>query len=335
MDLRKGISTIQASLRLLDEEATHEEVIRVVQEDGLALGSLPLIWRDDRDVVLAAVARDGWALQYATKRLRDDREVCRVAVSTTGNALGCANEASRRDFEVVLTAVQTTPFALGYASKELQANRDVVLAAVSRDGNALAYASKALRDDKEIVAAAIEANPEAIEFAGDRYRADGGAALVKHRRESRRMWKPADAEAWSVLRAQGQLDEREPLLRDLLEQRRESLGEDHLDTLDSVSILAVMLLKRGSRVEAERLALQARRGVDLWLSGGSDSPEDDTLSQKRAQTIQQRVAECVHPPEASAAATTIQSAERAKLARQQTSRIRLAKGDAQVGINRR
>ena len=54
----------------------------------------------------------------------------------------------------------------------------------------------------------------------------------------------------------------EPLLRELLQSRRKTLGDRHLDTLSSINDLGQLLLDGGDRAAAEPLfceALNARR----------------------------------------------------------------------------
>jgi len=65
-----------------------------------------------------------------------------------------------------------------------------------------------------------------------------------------------------LLKAQGKLDEAEPLLREALRARRETLGDRHPDTLVSINNLGSLLKAQGKLDEAEPLlreALRARR----------------------------------------------------------------------------
>jgi tetratricopeptide (TPR) repeat protein len=73
-----------------------------------------------------------------------------------------------------------------------------------------------------------------------------------------------------LLYRQGKLAEAEPYYRDALEKRRRVLGEEHPNTLDSISNMGVLLGSQGKLAEAEpycRDALEKRRrvlGEDHW-----------------------------------------------------------------------
>ena len=57
----------------------------------------------------------------------------------------------------------------------------------------------------------------------------------------------------NALRHVGKYDEAEPLYRTCLAARKETLGEKHPDTLDSVNNLAGLLESQGKYDEAERI----------------------------------------------------------------------------------
>ena len=58
----------------------------------------------------------------------------------------------------------------------------------------------------------------------------------------------------SLLNAQGHLDQAEPLYREALAARRETLGDRHPDTLSSSNGLADLLRKQGTAVKADALS---------------------------------------------------------------------------------
>ena len=55
----------------------------------------------------------------------------------------------------------------------------------------------------------------------------------------------------ALLQGEGRLDEAVPLLREVLQTRREMLGDRHPDTVASMNNLAMLLKERGDHDEAE------------------------------------------------------------------------------------
>lgn len=79
------------------------EALKAVRHDWRHLGEMQEIYRQDREIVMAAVAQDCMALQFASDDLRADREVISAAVHQSGSALQFVDEALRE--EVLSSAV--------------------------------------------------------------------------------------------------------------------------------------------------------------------------------------------------------------------------------------
>lgn len=144
----------------------------------LHLNHLDELFKNDRDIVLAAVQRNGLALLYAPLALKNDRDIVLIALQRNALALRYASLPLKNDINIVLAAVQRNGLAFQYASKALRSDKRVALEAVQRNGLALQYASEALRNDKEVVLAAVNQNSLAFYYASKALRNDKSLALT-------------------------------------------------------------------------------------------------------------------------------------------------------------
>jgi hypothetical protein len=172
---------------------TAKAAIELVTQDFFAFENLPLEFRSNKAVVLAAVAHDdvGVCLKYASDELKNDREVVFIAVENAGSSLEYASDEMKVDKEIVLTAIANNEIALMYAAESMKkdkevmllaiskdlsflfyAEKEIVLEAVSADGNRLKFVSEKFKDDKEIVLAAVRNNGKCLEFASFNLRND-------------------------------------------------------------------------------------------------------------------------------------------------------------------
>ena len=147
---------------ILTAVKTDREVILAdVHSNGLAL-KYANKFKTDKEVVLTAVKQNGIALQYASEDLTANKEVVLTAVHNNGLALQCANK-FKTDREVILAAVQQNGLALEYADK-FQIDKEIVLAAVQQNGYALEYAYRFQRN-REIVLAAVNSSGCSLQYA--------------------------------------------------------------------------------------------------------------------------------------------------------------------------
>lgn len=154
---RTGCTSILGCANV-DTLADRDKVLAAVQHCGYDLQYVPL-FKNDREIVLAAVEANGMALNYAAPALQADKDVVLAAVTRDAFALNFAAKALAADREVVLAALQGTGShrdALRLAAQELRSDRDIVLAAVASHGYALEYAAESLRADRQIVAVAVK-----------------------------------------------------------------------------------------------------------------------------------------------------------------------------------
>lgn len=152
------------------------EILEQIRNGGKMLVDLPVEYRDEKEIVLAAVQRHGRNFYGASKRLQDDYDVVIEAIR-------CPDLGS--DIEIVTKAVCLYGCELRFASKALQNNFDVVTIAVQQDGYALRYASEAMQDNFDLVLKAVQSNPEALIFASNAMKDNYDVVLAAVRQNSR------------------------------------------------------------------------------------------------------------------------------------------------------
>jgi len=156
----------------------HKAILDIVNRDWVELRYLDHVWKNDKEIALAALSQNGHALYYASDSLKNDQEFILSAVEIRGSALIYASDGLKNNEEVATIAVSNDGSALKYVSVALQGNRDVVLAAVTKDGSALEFASKALKDDRDIVLAAVSHFGLALEHASKKLKDDKEIVLA-------------------------------------------------------------------------------------------------------------------------------------------------------------
>jgi Domain of unknown function (DUF4116) len=125
------------------------------------------VFKNDKEIILAAVTQNGGALRYATGKLKNDKDIVLAAVKQGNYALYYASEELKNDEDVVLAALNQNGYSLRFASVELRKNKDVVLAAVKQNGYALYFASDELKRDLDVVLAAVKQNGTALYYTSD------------------------------------------------------------------------------------------------------------------------------------------------------------------------
>lgn len=155
----------------------HKAILDIVKRDWVELRYLDHVWKNDKEIALAALAQNGHALYYASDNLKNDRDFILAAVLISGSALIYTSDALKANEEVVRAAVDNDGSSLKFVSAKLQDHHDIVLAAVSNDGSALEFASKGLKDDRDVVLAAVSNHGTALEHASKALRDDREVVL--------------------------------------------------------------------------------------------------------------------------------------------------------------
>jgi len=144
------------------DELQLESVKKTLEEDGLALESVPEYLKNDFGIVILAVLQNGLALEFASEELRDDDDLVKAAVEVDGLALEFASKRLKDEFDIVLSAVKNDGLALEFASPQLQDNIHIVSTAVTQNGLAIFFAWEGggLQNDEDIMSIAFTQNPD-------------------------------------------------------------------------------------------------------------------------------------------------------------------------------
>ena len=134
---------------------TKKEAMDLVSTDGSELKNLPVNFRDDKEIVLAAISNYGSSLEYASSEIKADKEIVLKAVKNGGDALQFASDNLKADRDIVLEAVKSTGWVLQYASIPLRNDKQIVIESLREYGQYIRYASDKLKRDKEVVLKAI------------------------------------------------------------------------------------------------------------------------------------------------------------------------------------
>jgi len=92
----------------------------------------------------------------------------------------------------------------------------------------------------------------------------------------------------SFYRSLGRYEEAEPLLIDCLERRKQILGEDHLDTIDTLNNIAVLYESQGRYEEAEPLAAKL---IELTPKDSDKNQESKDLLDRIRKAISEEEVE--------------------------------------------
>ena len=142
--------------------------IRCARKDGFLLDSVPEIFRNRKDVVIAAVKKRPRNIEWASKELRNDREVV-FAAMCKGSCISLkwASEEIKKDkkFLLSLFPLELRGVVLKWTSEELKKDKEVVLAAVKSDASSIYYASPELQKDREVLITAMSEDPLSVRYA--------------------------------------------------------------------------------------------------------------------------------------------------------------------------
>jgi len=159
-----------------------EEVLKILEQDGMALEHVSEELKNDKDVALTAVRSNARALKFLTVENKNYEEIVRECVKKEGfyfilSFLDKKFKFTNKDY--AMEAVKDYGFAINYVSDELKNDRELALAAVKNNG----YSYKAIADkfkaDEEIVCEAIKQKgsmreiclyiPEGFEFKNKKF----------------------------------------------------------------------------------------------------------------------------------------------------------------------
>ena len=130
------------------------------------------LFRNNKEVVLAAVKQDFNALLYASDKLKDDKEVVLEAVKQNGFSLVCVSDRLKDDVEVAMAVVKQDVLAFSCLSIRLKYDKYFVLSVLEQSDLDLYFVPDELKNDKEVVLAAVGKNYCAFKYASNELKND-------------------------------------------------------------------------------------------------------------------------------------------------------------------
>lgn len=150
-------------------DKTRERALRLVKEDSLNLNSLPLLFKNDLEVVSVAVEKFGYSLRHASPELRNHKETVLLACKNWPHALKYASDELKDSdtFLTMLFKIKGAGVALQYASERITGERNVVYEAIQSYDGALRYAHEDIREDQQFLARCARSNGNSLRGASE------------------------------------------------------------------------------------------------------------------------------------------------------------------------
>ncbi len=148
----------------MDAKSSRKQVLDQVRKNGSDIRLANPIFKNDKEIVLAAIKQYPNAFYHVHKDMKDDFEVVMSAVSESGSMLMYVSERLRSNITVVEAALNNFGRALEYVLEPLKSNKEIVTLALKKSGLAIEFASNEFKNDQDLVTIALENNGCAIKF---------------------------------------------------------------------------------------------------------------------------------------------------------------------------
>lgn len=129
----------------MDKRCPINKIVDLINLDVTIFKDLPLYFRDNVDVVMAALQYDGLLLPYVSKRLQHNKDVVVQAVWNTTHAFVYAPKAMKDEYAVAIVAVFRNGLRLYDVSSRLRHNQSILVTALLNDVEAFAHVPKDLQ----------------------------------------------------------------------------------------------------------------------------------------------------------------------------------------------
>lgn len=153
-----------------DRLKNDKEIILLALSDEGLMESIPVSYRDNKEVMMAAFSikhlnpQGLQNLQYVSERLKNDSEIVIAAIKQEGFNLQFAPSEFKKDKNLAMLAIKNNG-SLEFLSKSLRNDKEIVILALKNNGSQLQFASDTLKNDKDLVAIACENNILNIKYA--------------------------------------------------------------------------------------------------------------------------------------------------------------------------
>jgi len=156
--------------------------VTAVQKSLYMLKNAPLIYRQDKEVVLAAVLYDGELVEFAGESLRNDPEIYLAAISQINNRRGACDpgqilhlipEKFRSDKAFLIKAVENYPRIFEHVTPDVRSDREFMLEIIKKTyGWIIEYVSPELQSDRQFIVEAAILNKDILRWLSKNFNND-------------------------------------------------------------------------------------------------------------------------------------------------------------------
>jgi hypothetical protein len=157
-----------------DLKKTKEFWKTAVTKSWYMLKNAPLIYRQDKQVVLSAIMYHGELVEFADDSLKDDPEIFLAAISQVRNRRGACDpgevmhlipEKFKSDQEFLIKALDNYPHIFNHVPMVIRSDRKFMLEVIKRTyGWIIKYAAPELQLDKQFILYAAKSNPDIMRW---------------------------------------------------------------------------------------------------------------------------------------------------------------------------
>jgi hypothetical protein len=165
-----------------DLKKTKEFWETAIQKSLFMLKNAPLIYRQDKEVVLSAIRYHGELVEFADERLKDDPEIYLASIRQIRNRRGTCDpgqiihlipEKFKSDMEFLLKALDDYPRIFEHVPMDLISDREFMLEVIKRTyGWIIQYAAPELKSDRQFIVAAAKLNKDILRWLPKNFKDD-------------------------------------------------------------------------------------------------------------------------------------------------------------------
>ncbi|MBA3721126.1 MAG: DUF4116 domain-containing protein [Parachlamydiaceae bacterium] len=194
--IRAAIANNAQAINIISKQFiyTLEFVTEIITKYRIPLSAIPVIYRQNKNIVNLAIKNDFNELEFASASLRNDKAFMLEAAKSNREAIQYASDLLKEDPDFFLKAVAIDWRVLKYASEPfIKENKKFFLEAIKIDVRALDFAAKSILENRAFFSQAIKVIGKALRFAHENVKANVGFmktviaenySMLKHASES-------------------------------------------------------------------------------------------------------------------------------------------------------
>jgi len=184
---------------------TEERAILIVKENPHLFRKLPVEFKRNKNIVLAAISAESKIYRMVDVSLQKDKEIALATINKNLNMIFSLHKSLRKhkgfildilkvdgieyylefidkslfkDEYFVNEAIRRKPLTIKFASQAIKNNKEIVLRVIKHNGELLRYASERLKNDKQILLVAMMKSDGAFVYRGESLREDRDLSLI-------------------------------------------------------------------------------------------------------------------------------------------------------------